>query len=79
MTSRSRRILVPEELPVLETTRSPRRSTRNQVRIRMPCSLGARNRVGMSLLYRPARLHMLVELIPGLLKSLKILALNILE
>jgi hypothetical protein len=41
--------------------------------------MGARNRVGIGLLYRPARLHRLAELIPGnpgLLKSLKIRALE---
>jgi hypothetical protein len=37
---------------------------------------GLRNRVGIGFLsYRPARLHRLAELIPGLLKSLKIRAL----
>jgi hypothetical protein len=35
-------------------------------------SIGARNRVGIWLSYRPARLHRLAELIPGLLESLKI-------
>jgi hypothetical protein len=35
-------------------------------------SRGARNRVGIGLLYRPARLRRLVESIPGLLNSLKI-------
>ncbi len=40
-------------------------------------SMGARNRVGIGLSYRPARLHRLaesisLESIPGLLKSLKI-------
>jgi hypothetical protein len=35
-------------------------------------SIGARNRVGKGLPYRPARLHRLAESIPGLLKSLKI-------
>jgi hypothetical protein len=35
-------------------------------------SMGARNRVGIGLSYRPARLHRLVESIPGPLKSLKI-------
>jgi hypothetical protein len=44
--------------------------------------MGARKRVGIGLSYRPARLHRLAELIPcesilGLLKSLKIRALNI--
>jgi hypothetical protein len=34
-------------------------------------SMGARNRVGIGLSYWLARLHMLAELIPGLLKSLK--------
>ncbi len=34
--------------------------------------LGARNRVGIGLLYRPARLYGLAESIPGLLKSLSI-------
>jgi hypothetical protein len=40
-------------------------------------SMGARNRVGIGLSYRPARLHRLAELIPWnrFLKSLKILAL----
>ncbi len=38
-------------------------------------SMGARNRVGIGLSYRPARLHKLVESIPGLHKSLKIPAL----
>jgi hypothetical protein len=37
--------------------------------------MGARNRVGIGLSYRPARLHRLSESIPGLLKSLKIRAL----
>ncbi len=37
--------------------------------------LGARNRVGKMLSYRPVRLHRLAESIPGLLKSLKILSL----
>jgi hypothetical protein len=32
----------------------------------------ASNRLGMGLLYRPARLHRLAESIPGLLRSLKI-------
>ncbi len=32
----------------------------------------ARNRVGIGLSYRPARLHRLAEAIPGLLKNLKI-------
>jgi hypothetical protein len=36
--------------------------------------MGARNRVGIGLSYWPARLHRLAELIPGLLKSLKIRA-----
>ncbi len=41
--------------------------------------MGARNRVGIGLSYRPARLHSLAELVPwnlylGLLKSLKIRA-----
>ncbi len=35
-------------------------------------SMGARNQVGIGLTYRPARLHRLVESIPGLLKCLKI-------
>ncbi len=35
-------------------------------------SKGARNQVGIGLTIRPARLHRLAELIPGLLKSLKI-------
>jgi hypothetical protein len=35
-------------------------------------SLEARNRVGIGLSYRPARLHRLAESIPGLLKSFKI-------
>ena len=35
-------------------------------------SMGARNRVGIGLSHRPARLHRLAESIPGLLKSLKI-------
>jgi hypothetical protein len=34
--------------------------------------MGARNRVGIGLSYRPARLHRLAESIPGPLKSLKI-------
>ncbi len=34
-------------------------------------SMGARNRVGTGLSYRPARLRRLAESIPGLLKSLK--------
>ncbi len=34
--------------------------------------MGSRNRVGIGLSYRPARLHRLVESIPGLLKSLQI-------
>ncbi len=34
--------------------------------------MGARNRVGIGLSYRPARLHRLAESIPGFLKSLKI-------
>ncbi len=38
--------------------------------------MGARNRVGMGLSYRPARLHRLAESIPGLLKRLQIRALN---
>jgi hypothetical protein len=33
--------------------------------------MGARNRVGTGLSYRPARLHRLAESIPGLRKSLK--------
>jgi hypothetical protein len=33
-------------------------------------SIGAGNRVGKGLPYRPARLHRLAESIPGLLKSL---------
>jgi hypothetical protein len=37
-------------------------------------SMGARNRVGTGLSYRPARLHRLAESILGLLKSLKIRA-----
>jgi hypothetical protein len=37
-------------------------------------SMGARNRVGIGLSYRPARLHRLAELFPGLLKSFKIRA-----
>jgi hypothetical protein len=37
-------------------------------------SMGARIRVGVGLSYRAARLHRLAELIPGLLRSLKILA-----
>jgi hypothetical protein len=36
--------------------------------------MGARNRVGIGLLYRPAGLHRLPELIPGLHKRLKIWA-----
>ncbi len=36
--------------------------------------MGARNRVGIGLSYRPARLHRLVESIPGLLKRLQIRA-----
>jgi hypothetical protein len=32
-------------------------------------SMGARNRVGTGLSYRPARLHRLAESIPGLLKG----------
>ncbi len=35
-------------------------------------STWARNRVGIGLSYRPARLHGLAESIPGLLRSLKI-------
>jgi hypothetical protein len=35
-------------------------------------SMGAWNRVGIGISYRPARLHRLAELIPGLHKSLKI-------
>jgi hypothetical protein len=35
-------------------------------------SMGARNQVGIGLLYRPAMLYRLAESIPGLLKSLKI-------
>jgi hypothetical protein len=35
-------------------------------------SIGPRNRVGIWLAYRPAKLHRLVESISGLLKSLKI-------
>jgi hypothetical protein len=35
-------------------------------------SMGARNRVGVRLSHRPARLHRLAESIPGVLKSLKI-------
>jgi hypothetical protein len=35
-------------------------------------SRGARNQVGIVLLYQPARLHRLPESIPGLLKCLKI-------
>ncbi len=35
-------------------------------------SMGARNRVGIGLSCRPARLHRLLESIPGLLKGLKI-------
>jgi hypothetical protein len=35
-------------------------------------SMGAKNRVGIGLLYRPAWLHRLAESIPGLHKSLKI-------
>ncbi len=34
--------------------------------------MGARNRVGIALSYRAARLHRLAESIPGLLKSIKI-------
>jgi hypothetical protein len=34
--------------------------------------MGARNREGIGLLYRPARLHRLAKSIPGLLTSLKI-------
>jgi hypothetical protein len=34
-------------------------------------SMGARTRVGIGLLYQPARLHRLAKSIPGLLKSLK--------
>jgi hypothetical protein len=34
-------------------------------------SMGARNRVGIGLSYRPARLQRLAELIPGLLKTLQ--------
>ncbi len=37
-------------------------------------SMGARNRVGIGLLYRPAMLHRLAELIPWLHKCLKIRA-----
>jgi hypothetical protein len=36
--------------------------------------MGTGNRVGIGVSYRPARLHRLAESIPGLLKSLKILA-----
>jgi hypothetical protein len=36
--------------------------------------MGARNLVGIGLSFRPARIHRLAELIPGLLKSLKIRA-----
>ncbi len=39
-------------------------------------SMGARNRVGIGLSYRLARLHRLAESIPGLLKCLKIRALD---
>ena len=35
-------------------------------------SMGARNRVGIEMSYRAARLHRLAESIPGLLKSFKI-------
>ncbi len=35
-------------------------------------SMGARNRVGIGLSYRPSRLHRQAESIPGLLKSLEI-------
>jgi hypothetical protein len=35
-------------------------------------SMGARNRVGIGLLYRTARLHWMAESIPGLLQSFKI-------
>ncbi len=38
-----------------------------------------RNPVGVGLSYRPARLHRLVESIPGLLKSLKIPSLSYIE
>jgi hypothetical protein len=38
-------------------------------------SMGARNRLGIGLSYRPARLHSLAVLILGLLKSLNIRAL----
>jgi hypothetical protein len=45
--------------------------------------MGAKNRVGIGLSYRPARLHTVVprraESIPGILKSLKILALDFLK
>jgi hypothetical protein len=37
-------------------------------------SMGANIRVGVGLLYGAARLHRLAEFIPGLLRSLKILA-----
>ncbi len=37
-------------------------------------SMGARNRVGIWVSYRPARLHRLAEFIPGLHKRLKIRA-----
>ncbi len=35
-------------------------------------SMGARNRVGIGLSYRPAWPHRLAESIPGILKSIKI-------
>jgi hypothetical protein len=38
---------------------------------------GARNRVGIGLSYRPARLHRLVESIPGILKRLQVRALYV--
>ncbi len=41
--------------------------------------MGARNRVGIGLPYRPAMIHRLAESIPGLLKSLKMPSLNVLD
>ncbi len=42
-------------------------------------SMWSWNRVGIGLSYRPARLHRVAESIPGLLKSLKIPSLQILQ
>jgi hypothetical protein len=38
--------------------------------------MGARNRVGIEVLYRPARLYRLAESIPGLPQNVKILELE---